>query len=389
MRVIFCIPIITPITSLLNICTKGFTMASFTKRNGKWQARISWHDENGKLHQKAKSGFATKAQAKDYAIQMESELINGVDIAADPIFADYFKTWCETYRLPKISKATARNYMSYYRVITSYFGETRIKQIKRSTYQQFLNDYGKDHSLGTMKEMTSKIKACVKSAIADGIITKDFTYNANITYDKSLTRNPEYLSINELKRLISALNDDLKPDNVKPYIVLTAIYTGARFSEIIALTWKDVDYLHRTITINKSIDYKYNTGFKPTKNESSNRTIRVNNELLKTLSQLKVNQTPLLFAKTPQSFRTIFIKKVNAYLKSTMERIGIKKRDYTFHALRHSHVAFLLSQGIDIYAISKRLGHSNMTTTSDVYAYLIDEYKHKLDDEIEQKLAQL
>lgn len=72
-----------------------------------------------------------------------------------------------------------------------------------------------------------------------------------------------------------------------------------------------------------------------------------------------------------------------------MERIGIKKRDYTFHAPRHSHVAFLLSQGIDIYAISKRLGHSNMTTTSNVYAYLIDEYKHKLDDEIEQKLAQL
>lgn len=72
-----------------------------------------------------------------------------------------------------------------------------------------------------------------------------------------------------------------------------------------------------------------------------------------------------------------------------MEQIGITKHDYTFHSLRHSHVAFLLSQGIDIYAISKRLGHSNMTTTSNIYAYLIDEYKHKLDDEIEQKLAQL
>lgn len=56
-------------------------MASFTKRNGKWQARISWHDENGKLHQKAKSGFATKAQAKDYATKMENELLNGVDIS--------------------------------------------------------------------------------------------------------------------------------------------------------------------------------------------------------------------------------------------------------------------------------------------------------------------
>lgn len=364
-------------------------MASFAKRNGKWQARISWHDENGKLHQKAKSGFATKAQAKDYATRMENELINGVDIAADPVFADYFKTWYETYRLPKISKATAGNYIIASRVIANYFGNARIKQIKRSTYQKFLNEYGKDHSLGTMKELTSKIKACVKSAIADGIISKDFTYNANIVHNKALARNPEYLSIIELKQLIAALNDDLRPDNVKPYIVLTAIYTGARFSEILALTWKDVNCLHRTITINKSIDYQYRTGFKPTKNESSNRTIRVNNELLKILAQLKVNQTPLLFAKSPHSFTIRFLQNINAYLKSVMEQIGITKHDYTFHSLRHSHVAFLLSQGIDIYAISKRLGHSNMTTTSNIYAYLIDEYKHKLDDEIEQKLAQL
>ena len=72
-----------------------------------------------------------------------------------------------------------------------------------------------------------------------------------------------------------------------------------------------------------------------------------------------------------------------------MKKAGIVKRNYTFHSLRHSHVAYLLSQGIDIYAISKRLGHSNMTTTGNIYAYLIDEYKHKLDDEIERKLAQL
>lgn len=364
-------------------------MASFTKRNGKWQARISWHDENGKLHQKAKSGFATKAQAKDYATKMENELINGVDIAADPIFADYFKTWYETYRLPKISKATASGYNFVYRVIFDYFGTKRIKQIKRSTYQSFLNEYGKSHSLGTMRDITSKIKSCVKSAIADGIISKDFTYNANIVHNKALTRNPEYLSIDELKRLIQALNADLQPDNIKPYIILTAIYTGARFSEILALTWNDIDYLHRMISINKSIDYHYMTGFKPTKNESSKRTIRVNDELLRILSQLKANKTPLVFFKTPQSFSFNISPDVNDYLKQTMKKAGIIKRNYTFHSLRHSHVAYLLSQGIDIYAISKRLGHSNMTTTSNIYAYLIDEYKHKLDDEIERKLAQL
>lgn len=39
-------------------------MANFMKRNGKWQARVSWRDADGKLHQKSKAGFATKAQAK-------------------------------------------------------------------------------------------------------------------------------------------------------------------------------------------------------------------------------------------------------------------------------------------------------------------------------------
>ena len=61
----------------------------------------------------------------------------------------------------------------------------------------------------------------------------------------------------------------------------------------------------------------------------------------------------------------------------------------SFHSLRHSHVALLLANGIDISAISKRLGHSNTTTTSEVYAYLIDEYKEKTDDKIIKTLENI
>ena len=72
-----------------------------------------------------------------------------------------------------------------------------------------------------------------------------------------------------------------------------------------------------------------------------------------------------------------------------MQEAGIEKQDFHFHSLRHSHVAYLLSQGIDLYAISKRLEHSNMMVTGKVYAYLIDEYKAKMDDKIEQKLSKI
>ncbi|MFT8416701.1 MAG: tyrosine-type recombinase/integrase, partial [Lacticaseibacillus paracasei] len=49
----------------------------------------------------------------------------------------------------------------------------------------------------------------------------------------------------------------------------------------------------------------------------------------------------------------------------------------TFHGLRHSHVSYLISQGIDIYYISKRLGHSDITITMRVYGHLLDSQKRK------------
>lgn len=95
-------------------------MANFMKRNGKWQARVSWRDADGKLHQKSKAGFATKAQAKLYAAELESELGKGVDVSADPVFADYFEQWYKTYREPHLSKHSESQYIGSIKSIKSY-----------------------------------------------------------------------------------------------------------------------------------------------------------------------------------------------------------------------------------------------------------------------------
>lgn len=60
----------------------------------------------------------------------------------------------------------------------------------------------------------------------------------------------------------------------------------------------------------------------------------------------------------------------------------------TFH-LRHSHVTYLLANDVPLYAISKRLGHSNTTITANKYAYLIDEFKARSDNKIEQSLDKI
>ena len=170
-------------------------------------------------------------------------------------------------------------------------------------------------------------------------------------------------------------------------MILTAIMTGMRISEVMALTWDDIDFKWQTISINKSWDYQNGGGFKPTKNKSSVRTIRVNQVLLDELHQLKGNDPKMVFKN--QRGLIPSNNAINKTLHNILAELNIQKQDFNFHSLRHTHVAYLLSQGVDIYAISKRLGHADLSTTTDIYAYLIDEYKEKNDATIISKLDEL
>ncbi|WP_225417189.1 tyrosine-type recombinase/integrase, partial [Limosilactobacillus reuteri] len=148
----------------------------------------------------------------------------------------------------------------------------------------------------------------------------------------------------------------------------------------------DIDFLHSTITINKSWD-DTKKAFKTTKTESSKRTIKVNRQLLNRLAELKANNTTMVFQNVLGTIPTS--NALNKCLRSIMSDIGINKQGFHFHSLRHVHVAYLLGKGVDVYAISKRLGHSNITITLNTYSYLIDEYKAKNDTLIIDKLSEL
>ena len=160
-----------------------------------------------------------------------------------------------------------------------------------------------------------------------------------------------------------------------------------RLGEIQALTWNDIDFIHRTITISKSWNYEKKS-FKPTKNEASNRTITINPKFVKILKELRnKSKSNMVFMN---EFGTIpTSSSVNHCLNQLLNKLDINRENFHFHSLRHSHVALLLADGVDIYAISKRLGHSNVSTTSNIYAYLLDEYQEKSDDLIRRSLDAL
>lgn len=362
-------------------------MANYMKRGNKWQARITWRDGNGKLHQKSKSGFATKQQARQYAVKLENNKNDGLEVLQDPTFSNYYQSWYRTYKKNVVSDNTKRHYILVGKLIARFFKKEKLKKIQRQRYQQFINWYGKDHAPESVKKVRTITRACIKSAVLDGVIFKDFTQNVEMVANKSKAMNVEYLSLSELAKLTRAVLEGRRSIYTSRYMILAAIYTGARLSELQALTWKDIDYLHHTITINKAWDNLHGGGFTTTKNESSVRTIRVNSELLNVLSELKQNDSTMVFMTHRGEIPTS--NAVNKTLRRIMKDNNIEKKDFHFHSLRHSHVAYLLSQGVDLYAISKRLGHSSMVVTGKIYAYLIDEYRAKMDDKIEEKLGKI
>ncbi|AVK62437.1 site-specific integrase [Lactobacillus sp. CBA3605] len=362
-------------------------MASIQKHGDQWRIRISYKDADGNFKTQQKSGFKTKREATLYASQLETEKQTGVDLGANQTLTEYFLDWFHTYREPNISSVTAYRYELTSKDIQDYFGGTCIKDITRRDYQRFINAYGKVHAKGTVRKTNAHIRAAVRNAVYEDVIPKDFTKDIILTFDKSRTWKVEYLNMAEINALGEYLVAGLSTRYTSRYMILTAMLTGARLGEIMALTWKDINFNFKTISINKAWNYQEGGGFKPTKNESSVRTIRVNQQLLDLLKPLKKansNQLGLVFMN--QNGQIPSSNAVNKKLRECLKDLDIERKGFHFHSLRHSHVAFLLANDVDLYVISKRLGHSDIGTTSRVYAYLIDEYKARYDEKIDASL---
>ncbi|WP_263850556.1 site-specific integrase [Fructilactobacillus lindneri] len=167
---------------------------------------------------------------------------------------------------------------------------------------------------------------------------------------------------------------------------MLAIYTGMRLGEIQGLKWKDIDFKNNMINVNRSWN-ALNKEYIPTKMESSIRSIRVNKKIMDLLKELKQNDNSVVFIN---QFKTIPTSNaVNKVLRESFKELNISIHGFHFHSLRHTHIAFLLYHHVDIYIISKRLGHSDVGTTTRVYSYLIDEYLDRANDEIENSISKL
>lgn len=164
--------------------------------------------------------------------------------------------------------------------------------------------------------------------------------------------------------------------------VYIAVYGGLRVGEVTALRWRDIDFQSGRLSITKSRQYIAGIGNfeKSPKNESSKRELKLPAIALQKLSELKKEQTLArlklgsqwidddnLFTQCngePMSPDTISHWFTRWIFKTELPQI-------TFHGLRHSNASLLIARGTNIVTVSKRLGHSRTSTTTDIYTHTI------------------
>ena len=281
-------------------------MASIKKRGKTWYVRFSkrinqWDPKKqatvSVLKQKSKGGFKTKAEAQAYGVKMEAADLNGVDVIQDPVFSEYYQDWYENFKFPSLSPSTQNRYKINHKFIQNYFNDTKIKSITRKQYQDFINNFAKDHALITVRKLNTSIRACINYAIDDGLLNRNFTNHISISGNEDQERPVKYLNLKEIKTLVKSCKQDLKPEHTTKYLILAAIYTGARLGELSALQWSDIDFKHKTISITKSWNQDRRDMRKP-KTKSSNRVISVNSSFLELLKSLKVKIILNLFLES-------------------------------------------------------------------------------------------
>lgn len=304
------------------------------------------------------------------------------DTKKNELFYKYYERWIQVYKNGAVRKVTMDKYILASEWLKKLVPDLKICDVTRIEYQQLINSYAIYHERQTTMDFHHLLKGAILDAVDERLIDRDPTRKVIIKGKQPRAKKIKYLSQFELHNLIANL--DLKSDVNWDWLILLIAKTGMRFSEALAVTPKDFDFSHQTLSINKTWNYKGKGGFSLTKNNSSVRKIQLDWQTVVQFSEL---------TKDKPEDKSIFVdcavynSTVNDALRRSCEKADIPI--ITIHGLRHTHASLLLFAGVSIASVARRLGHASMTTTQKTYLHIINELENKDIDIIMRSLSSL
>lgn len=342
---------------------------TYRKKDKGIQAVISYKVD-GKWKQKSKQGFKSQKQAKPIVAKIVKELEKKLELQSrlsnelkDITFKEYRDSFIEHQKLYK-EYNTILHYKATFNTFSQLNNYEMIK-IKSSDIQKCIDTLvAKGYAENTIKGFLSSLHYIFNYAVKKEKIilenpVKDIDYKVEKTKKvrRALTKKQTQDLLNRIKNpefhLISAI----------------AAKCGLRISEILGLTWNDIDTKESILVVNKQWKKDKNGvyGFGDVKGKNSNRKVPIPKDLMKEFKSYK--QEKKILDLNERIFMGRARESMSTILCDAYKRAGYK---ISVHELRHTYATTLIANGLDFKTVANLLGH-DVKQTMDTYSHVTDD----------------
>lgn len=304
---------------------------------------------------------------------------------SDLTFNQYSKLFIEEYCLSNVSKVTVKSYAQLLSKISPLIGNIKLNKITTYTLDSMYKklkdgENVKERKAETLLHYYRLINKMMVQAMKWKLI--DNNPNQDTTKPKREKKERRCYDLEQVIKLLQVLDNE--PIKYKALITL-ALDTGARRGEICGLKWSDIDFDNKTVLIDNSLKVVFGVVDEENpKNIYSKREIIVSDECINILKSYKEWQD-----QYKNKRKNVWIDENRVFTSNNGTHIHpdtcgdilkkiIKKYDLpeiTFHELRHTNTSLLINSGANIKSVSKRLGHSNTSTTMNIYEHAFSSSK--------------
>jgi integrase len=347
---------------------------------------VDYRDQAGKRRAKQ---FSRKKDADEYAARAHHEVRQGThthdrDSITVAIAADL---WIDAAEAEKLERSTTKRYRELAELhIKPRLGGLKLTALTKPLVQDFRLELLQTKSRPMAAKVLRALSAILSNAMEIGAINQNVVATVKVG---KLKREAEKIVVPDradLKAMVKAATDSERP------LILTAITTGLRSSELRGLRWQDIDLAAGTITVRQRADQWGQIG--PPKSEAGKRTIPIPPELVSELKAWKlrspISRLGLAFPSstgTPirhnNMLRRMFFPlqvraglgapKVDAKGEPVLDDEGqaVLTGKYSFHSLRHAAASGWIESNIDLKRLQVWIGHENIRLTLDTYGHLL------------------
>ena len=366
-----------------------------TLKNGRYYAVLNYRNAGGQRKTKwislglSEKGNKRKAESELARLRAEFEPPKEAgDLSNDMLFTDYLLEWLEIAK-GRLAVATYSSYAAMIKKpVGPYFRQRNLtlRELEARHLQMFYSEMLRKVKPNTVIHYHAIIHSALKYAVKTDMLVQNVA--DKVDRPKKNSFQPVFLSAEEMQKMFEALRG-----TKLELPVLVAAFYGFRRGEVLGLKWDAIDFERGTISVIRTVTTITLDGKQTEIEQQSAKT----KSSLRTLPLIGSFREYFLQVKEAQELNKqicgncynreydgfVFVDELGERMRANYLTSAFPKfledhglRRMRFHDLRHSCASLLLANGVPLKHIQEWLGHSDFTTTANIYAHL--DYKSKI-----------